>query len=619
MLGTLKSPKDLHAMSNKQLKLLAQEIRTCIMHTVTENGGHLSSNLGTVDLTVALYSVFDAPEDKIVFDVGHQAYAHKLLTGRYGFFSTLRKKGGISGFPRASESEYDAFTAGHASTSISAALGMARARDLMGDKYHVVAVIGDGALTGGMSYEALNDAGQSKMPLIVILNDNAMSISKNVGALSTYLTLLRQSCLYMGMKQGVRGAMGHLPLVGGGILRTLRKLRDMIKRLFVDDRYFTALGFTYLGPVNGHDIKKLKKVLQRAKRFRVPVLIHVATQKGKGFSAAEKSPDAYHGVSVDTIDGNDRPSVRTFGRAMAEELIDMAQSDIRVTAVTAAMPQGTGLDAFQAQFPDRFFDVGIAEEHAVTMAAGMAFMGMRPYVALYSTFSQRAFDQMLMDVCLPNLPVTLLIDRAGLVGEDGATHQGAFDLSMLRMMPNMIIASPRDVRDLKRLLHLSCRVASPMAIRYGKEAGDMGASMEETEPLKVGEWELLLSGNDVTVLAVGRMVEKALAAAIELNGKGISCGVVDARFVKPMDDHMLREVLSSGTLVVTMEENVESGGFGAGVLEKNALWKTGAQVFVIALPDRFIEHASVSEQAEELGFMPVQLAQTIQNRLKAGA
>ena len=617
-LENINDPSDIKKLNIKQLRALAEELRTEIIKVVSDRGGHLASNLGMVELTLAIHYVFDAPEDKLVFDVGHQCYAHKLLTGRYQGFQKLRGKGGVSGFPQAEESEYDAFTAGHASTAISAALGMARTRDIMGSDYSVVALVGDGALTGGMCYEALNDAGQSGARMIVILNDNAMSISRNVGAMSNYLTGLRQSVTYRAIKRGIRRGLNRIPHVGMPVFRFLEKVRDFLKSLFVDGKFFDALGFAYIGPIDGHDIKHLIRVLRRARDSRdpEPVLIHAVTQKGRGYTPAEEHPDEYHGVAPFLVESGEarKSGGIAMGQVAARQLAELAENDIRICAVTAAMAGGTGLDVFGEKHPQRFFDVGIAEEHAVTMAAGMASQGMKPYVGIYSTFLQRAYDQIAMDVCRNGLPVTFLIDRAGLVGGDGATHQGVFDLSYLRSIPNLVIASPRDVRDLKKLVALSATLDQPMAIRYPKNGEDMGPGIQAQRDFGIGEWELLSSG-DVMIFAVGRMVQLAMQATIELMGKGVSAGVADARFIKPMDERLLTEQARKAKLVVTVEENVLAGGFGEGVLD--ALSRAGIETPTLCLgvPDRFVSHASTDEQLEACGLTPLKITDSILKRL----
>ena len=611
-------PAALKGMSTAQLRELCAQLRIQIMEAVTRHGGHLASNLGVVELTVALHYVFDFPRDKLVFDVGHQCYAHKILTGRgEALREGLRTEGGVSGFARASESEFDAFSAGHASTSISAALGMARTRDLMKDDYHVVAVVGDGALTGGMCYEALNDAGQSGSRLIVVLNDNEMSISRNVGALSKYLTGMRQSRGYRAFKRGVRQGLERIPHVGAGMFRFVEKLRDLLKVPFVDGKFFEALGFHYIGPVDGHDLKTLIRTLRRAKEDDKPLIVHVCTTKGKGYYPAESHPDAYHGVAPFLVEAATarQEAVVSCGSVAAQELAALADTDIRICAVTAAMPTGTGMVQFAQRHPDRFYDVGIAEEHAVTMAAGMASVGMKPYVAVYSTFLQRAFDQIASDVCLSAQPVTLLVDRAGLVGADGATHQGVYDLSYLSMLPGMVVAAPRDVRDLKRLIRLSAEYDGPMAIRYPKDAQDMGARMESHGALQIGQWELLSDGEEVMFLAVGRMVQVAMQAAIELMGKGVRAGVTDARFVKPIDEALARRA-AAAKLVVTLEENVLSGGLGERVMEFYAREALRTPVLPLGVPDRFVEHAQVERQIQSCGLDAMSVAQRVLSRVK---
>jgi len=615
LLERIHTPEDLTGLSIPQLEELAGEIRRRLIETVMRQGGHLASNLGVVELTIALDYVFHDPEDRLIFDVGHQSYVHKLLTGRQENFERLRQRGGLSGFTRSTESEYDAFSAGHAGTAISAALGMARARDLMGASHSVVAVVGDGAMTCGMCYEALNDAGHTRTPMIVVLNDNEMSISPNVGALSGHLTALRQSLPYTKTKKAIKYGLERIPLVGRPLARGMRRVRNAIKSLLMEDRFFSALGFRYLGPVDGHDIARLIVQLERAKHENRPVLLHVVTQKGRGHEASEQRPDVYHGVPPGYVETEDVEIAAANGRVAVDELISMAESDIRIMALTAAMPLGTGMNVFASRFPERFCDVGIAEEHLITTAAGMAAAGLKPYVAIYSTFLQRAYDQLLHDVCLEGLPVTLLIDRGGLVGQDGATHQGVFDLSYLRQMPGMVVASPRDVRDLKRLMRLSMKLDGPMAIRYPKSGEDMGARLSSSADLKVGEWESLLGGQDVLILAVGRMVRPALRVAIDLLGLGISCGVTDARFIKPMDEEKLRAAAAEHKLLVTLEDNVLSGGFGSGVAEWLCDHGFTTPLLRLGVPDRFIEYGMISEQTQECGLDAESVRAAIINRM----
>ena len=613
MLETIHSPEQLKALSLDQLPALAEEIRRELIETVQRQGGHLASNLGVVELTLAIHYVFDLPEDRLVFDVGHQSYVHKLLTGRQEGFKHLRERGGVSGFTRISESDYDAFTAGHASTALSAALGMARARDLMGGHNQVIALLGDGALTGGMCYEALNDAGQTHTRMIVILNDNEMSIAKNVGAMANHLTAMRQSTVYTHLKHSVKSGLAHLPQ-GEQATARVHRFKSRVKSLVVEDHFFDALGVDYYGPIDGHDIPRLIKLLTRAKDSDGPILLHVITRKGKGFPPAEEHPDLYHGISpARPADHESDPPCN--GQIAAAQLIKLAETDVRIVALTAGMPQGTGLSAFAEQFPDRFYDVGIAEEHMITMAAGMAASGLLPYVGVYSSFLQRGYDQLIHDVCIEHLPVRLLIDRAGLVGADGATHQGLFDLAMLRQMPGMIVASPRDVRQLRRLIELSRDVDGPMAIRYPKDGDDVGTAIGSHERLAVGVWEELAEGGDCVILAVGRMVQTALLTAIELSAFGITCGVVDARFVKPLDMALLRKCASSNRLLVTLEDGILPGGFGSAVLEALASDRRSVPVLNLGVDDRFIEYGTVSQQMEECGLTPPQIASAIRERL----
>lgn len=604
MLKDIQNPSQLKKLSIRELEALAAEIREELIQTVSETGGHLASNLGIVELTLAMHYVYDCPEDKFVFDVGHQSYVHKLLTGRYERFSTLRTQGGLSGFPDADESVYDTFVAGHASTAISAALGLARTRDIMHGENHIVAVVGDGALTGGMCYEALNDAGQSKTPMTVILNDNEMSISPNVGALRHYLDGLRQSKSYRAFKRGVRRWLEKIPKIGVPIFHLIEKLRDALKLLFVDGQFFEALGFVYLGPIDGHDIKHMIRVLKRAREDQRPVLVHVLTQKGKGYRPAENHPDEFHGVAPFYIEsGKSRSSTPSVscGKIVAHQLSEAADSDIRICVSSAAMVAGTGMEEFQKNHPDRFFDVGIAEEHAVTMAAGMASAGMKPYVAIYSTFMQRCYDQMMNDVCRCNLPVTFLLDRSGFVGADGKTHQGLYDLSYMRSMPNLVIAAPRDVRDLKKLVDLSISLNAPMAIRYPKEGLDLGAGMAAQQELKVGEWELLSDGTDVVFFAAGPMVQTAMQASIELMGKQIQAAVVDARFIKPMDETLLLKKSKEARMVVTLEENTVMGGLGEGIAHVLAAHHCVKPMLILGAPDDFVAQGSISEQRGACG------------------
>ena len=596
--------EELARMTADERRDLAARLRERIITTVKRQGGHMASNLGAVELTIALHTVFDFHTDRLVFDVGHQCYAHKLLTGREASFEHLREQGGASGFPRRDESDEDAFGAGHASTAISAALGLASARDLMGQSHSVIALVGDGALTGGMCYEAMNMAGHGGTPLIVILNDNEMSISRNVGALARHLSGLRQSVGYRHTRDAVKKGVEAIPLVGMPLSRFVQAIKRAVHSLLIGEEFFESLGFSYYGPIDGHDTEKLIKALKRAKAIQKPVLLHVLTRKGIGYPPAEKEPDKYHGVSP--AGSPRRPS---FASSMCRELISMAQSDPAVCALTAAMPGGTGLEPFRAQFPNRFFDVGIAEEHMVTMAAGMAASGMRPYVCVYSTFLQRGYDQVIHDVCLQNLPVTFLIDRAGLCGADGATHQGVFDLSFLRQIPGLTVAAPRSAAELRALMRLSRSLPGPMAIRYPKDAPDDGK--EALPPISSGSWETLRAGTHCAILAVGpNMVSSALSAADMLKDAGLSVAVINARFIKPLDNHCLASL--DGMPIVTLEENTVLGGFGSAVREA-----AHGPVLTLGVPDRFISHATVAQQIEECGLDAKKVADCVKNFISA--
>ena len=617
MLKDIHTPNDIKKYDYRQLDALAAELREKIVATVACNGGHLSSNLGVIELTLALDYVLDYPDDRIIFDVGHQAYAQKLLSDRVERFDTLRRKDGISGFPSMREDKNDAFTSGHASTSIPAALGYCRARDLKGGKEAVVAVIGDGALTGGMSYEALNDAGQSGTDLIVIINDNEMSISRNVGALSMHLTGMRQSRFYRSFKSSARSVLAKVPVVGMPLFRVIEKIRDVLKALVIGENMFDTMGFKYIGPVDGHDIKKLVKAMRVAREAGGPVVIHTVTKKGKGYAPAEKEPDKFHGPGpFDVSTGMAMtPPPHTCGDEAARILADAAQNDKRICAITAAMPTGTGFVRFGTRHPERFFDVGIAEEHAVTMAGGLAASGFKPYVAIYSTFLQRAYDQIVNDVCMNMLPVTFMIDRAGLVGADGMTHNGVLDLSYLRTIPGMTIAAPRDIRILRRMVEWSVGYDKPLAIRYPKDAIDMGAGMERAGKIVPGKWELLMDG-DIMIIAAGSMVQPALMASMALHARGISAGIVDAMFIKPMDKAMLRMIAEKHTLIVTLEENGVIAGLGEGVIHELCDMGFRPDVLMLGVPDSFVAHGTRAEQLKECGLEPEMIADAVERRIR---
>lgn len=619
LLNRIEKPEDVKALTVRELEQLASELRHFIIDTVSQNGGHLAPNLGTVELTLALYSVFSFPEDKLVWDVGHQAYTHKILTGRRDAFKTLRKKGGITGFPNRSESVYDAFGVGHASTSISAALGMALARDAKGEKNQVIAVIGDGALTGGESFEALNNAGDLGTKLIVILNDNEMSIDANVGAMSEYLSRIRIAPQYARAKRDMGSLLMSIPHIGDKVYKTASHLKDGVRSVLVPGSLFEEMGFHYIGPIDGHNIGLLEEVLASAKEMEGPVLIHIHTVKGKGYKPAEQAPEKFHGVGC--FDPSTGKSAKKAGCApsytsvFSKALIDLAKDRPDILAITAAMPSGTGLKAFGQAYPKRFFDVGIAEEHAMTLAAGMAAAGMHPVIALYSTFAQRAYDQLIHDVCLQNLPVTLCLDRAGLVGEDGPTHHGVFDLSYLRQMPNMCVMAPKDEEELRHMLATAIAIEGPAAVRYPRGAG-LGVPLTDSlETLPVGKAEVLQEEGTIAFLAVGTMVEKAKEAAAILKEEGIEAAIVNMRFIKPLDTELLGEMARTKKLLITAEENVLAGGFGSAVAEYLADHGIEVPLLRFGIPDRFIEQGTRRELLSLCGLQPDEMAERIRERL----
>ncbi len=611
-LEDIHSPQDIKNLSYGELEILAKEIRKEIVNTVSKRGGHLASNLGVVELTMALHRVFDTPQDQIVFDVGHQSYVHKLLTGRYNLFHTLRGFGGLSGFPKRNESEYDVFETGHASTAISAALGLARARDLLGQDHHVIAVVGDGALTGGLCYEALNDAGNSETRLIVILNDNEMSIAPNVGALSRHLTDIRISKGWTSAKKNVKQHLEKLPRV----YRITKRAKDMIKSIFVDEGFFSALGFHYFGPIDGHDLKSLEHTLKLVKDYDQPVVIHVLTKKGYGYDKAEEMPEAFHGTPpfyVETGDVRKAGTLPSFGKVMATELTDMAKHDPHIVAITAAMPAGTGLSIMEESLPNRVLDVGIAEEHAVTMAAGMATGGMKPYFAVYASFFQRSFDQVIHDVCMQHLPVTFLLDRAGLVGEDGATHHGVYDMASLLPIPGMTILAPRDLSELRCMVRWSGTFRAPLAIRYGRQSVDLSEHYPCTA-FTLGHWEQMEQGQDCVLLAVGSMVEIALAVRELLMKHHIEAEVINCSTVKPMDEEMLRRLAKKP--MITLEEHVLTGGFGSAVSSFCVSEELQGPIMSFGIPDMYVQHGRREQLLKYLGLTPRQIGQRIRITLE---
>lgn len=592
-------PQKLKSMTEHELELLSYEIRQTLLDTVSVTGGHLSSNLGVVELTIALHTVFDTPKDKIIWDVGHQAYVHKMLTGRSGKMNTLRTYGGISGFPRLEESVHDMYASGHSSTSISAAFGYAVARDLNHDDYSVVAVIGDGALTGGIAYEALNNVGQSNRPMIVILNDNEMSISENVGGMSQYLGRLRASHAYLEFKKKVKHAVKGIPKYGEGLYSGMEHIRDSLKYAVVSGAIFEEFGFKYFGPIDGHSIHDLIQAMQFAKNMQQPVLLHVVTKKGKGYRNAENNPSKFHGIGAFDLNTGELLSVAknyTYSQIFGKKIVQIAHNDPRVVAISAAMVEATGLNRFQEKFPERLFDVGIAEQHAVSFAAGMALNGMKPVVAIYSTFFQRAYDQILIDVCMQNLPVIFAIDRAGNVGNDGETHNGQFDLSYLSHMPNLTIMAPKDGSELAEMLEYAFTLNGPCAIRYPRgEAEDLDTEKKEHSPID-GKIEVLSEGNDGVLLAIGKMVESAIKAKLILKQKGLDFGVVNARFIKPLDEDGILSCVNTKKTVITLEDNAIIGGFGSEVCKLlKEKGNPSQKLLQIGWPDVFISQGKVSE------------------------
>ena len=596
ILEKIKEANDVKQLSLSECEQLAQEIRDFLIRSLSETGGHLASNLGVVELTIALHRFLHFPEDKLVWDVGHQAYTHKILTGRKEQFATLRKTGGLSGFPKRKESDCDAFDTGHSSTSISAGLGLVQARDLKGENYQVVSVIGDGALTGGMAYEALNNAAELKKNFIIILNDNEMSITRNVGGMSSYLDHIRMAAPYTELKMGVTNALKKIPKVGDGMVDALHKTKSSIKQLVIPGMLFENMGLTYLGPVDGHDMRQLGKVLQEAKRKKGPVLIHVLTEKGRGYEPAMRHPARFHGAAPYEIEtglpkSNGNPSYTDIFSTVMRKFGDREPD---VVAVSAAMVPGTGLKRFGNMFPERLFDVGIAEEHAVTFAAGLALGGLRPVVAIYSSFLQRAVDQILHDVCMQNLPVVFAVDRAGLVGSDGETHHGCFDLSYLSMMPNMTVMAPKNKWELSDMLKFAIRQKSPVAIRYPR--GEAYTGLEDYRAsIEMGKAEILEKGKEIAILAVGNMVRTAVQVTENLRNCGYEPTLVNMRFVKPLDMDLLEILREDHSLIVTMEENVKSGGFGEQVMTYYGSRLHSPAVRIVAIEDKFVPHGSVED------------------------
>jgi len=594
ILDKYKDINEIKEMDLDKLYLFSKELREFLIDQVSKTGGHLASNLGVVELTISLYNVFNFNQDKLIWDVGHQSYVHKILTGRASKFDTLRQFQGLSGFPKRAESSFDIFETGHSSTSISAALGMARARDLKGEKYDVVAVIGDGSLTGGMAYEALNDVGEGKTKLIIVLNDNQMSIGKNVGGMSSYLNEIRFDPKYSKIKVEVNSTLNKTA-VGKSLAKAMKKVKGSIKQFVVPGMLFEDMGIKYMGPIDGHNIKELSKVFKLAQKTIEPVIIHVVTTKGKGYDYAEKNPDKFHGIGPFDCDSGevDAVSKMTYSKAFGEELINLAEKDERIVAITAAMKDGTGLSKFSSRFKKRFFDVGIAEQHAVTMSAGMASNGLKPVFVVYSTFLQRAYDQILHDVCIQKLPVIFAIDRAGLVGEDGQTHQGIFDLSYLSHMPNLTIMSPKNILELRAMLGWSFKQNEPIAIRYPRGGDEVNTLLPPIDNIRKGKWQVLSTEGNIVIFATGKMVQRAILVREKLNKMGIKISVVNACFIKPIDKELINDFVLKDYSIVTLEDNVLHGGLGSLVLEHINKLNRKVKIINLGFDDMFIEQGKV--------------------------
>ena len=609
LLDQIKEPNDIKTIDPQDLNLLAEEIREFLIQKISLTGGHLGSNLGAVELTMALHLALDLPEDKIIWDVGHQSYTHKLLTGRREGFETLRKLGGMSGFPKRKESDCDSFDTGHSSTSISAGLGLVKARDLQGEDHTIVSVIGDGSITGGMAYEALNNAAQLETNFIIILNDNNMSISENVGGMSKYLNNIRTADSYLNIKEGIYNKLQGVPAV----VEKIRRAKSSFKQLVIPGMLFENMGITYLGPVDGHDVRGMLRVINEAKRVKGAVMIHVLTQKGKGFAPAERHPARFHGAEPFDVETGIPSKPRTtanYTDIFSTVMTKLGQRNEKVVAITAAMPDGTGLKRFHNMYPDRFFDVGIAEQHAVTFAAGLAAGGLIPIVAIYSSFLQRAYDQILHDVCIQNLPVVFCVDRAGLVGSDGETHQGIFDLSYLSSIPGMSIMAPKNKWELSDMLKFAVELGKPIAIRYPR--GEAYAGLKEYRAsIEYGKGEWIYREKEILLLAVGSMVKTAEEVWAALKEQGYECSLVNARFVKPIDEDLIREALSEHSLIVTMEENVASGGFGEKVRAYVDSLETTSEVFTVTIPDEYVEHGNVEALKKEIGIDVVSITARI--------
>ncbi|MEG2122790.1 MAG: 1-deoxy-D-xylulose-5-phosphate synthase [Clostridium sp.] len=620
ILEEINGPEDVKKLNDIQIEELTEEIRTFLIEKISHTGGHLASNLGVVELTIALYLAFDLPTDKIIWDVGHQSYTHKILSGRKENFDGLRQYGGLSGFPKRKESPFDSFDTGHSSTSISAGLGMAMGRDVLGETYSIVSVIGDGALTGGMAYEALNNAARMKKNFIIVLNDNNMSISENVGGMSRYLSNLRAGQGYNELKKSVAGTLSRIPKIGSDLVDTLLRTKNSIKQLLIPGMWFENMGITYLGPVDGHDVNGLVKIFKEAKKMDHAVLIHVVTKKGKGYRPAEKNPSAFHGVEpfdIETGKPLNQKMYPSYTDVFAKEICRMAEINPRLVALTAAMPDGTGLKRFSKMYPDRFFDVGIAEEHGVTTAAGMAAAGLKPVVVVYSSFLQRAYDQILHDVCIQNLPVLFCVDRAGLVGSDGETHQGIFDLSFLSTIPNMSVMAPKNLWEFQEMLIFGIDYEGPMAIRYPRGQAYRGLK-EFLAPIEYKKSEILYEEESIALLAVGSMVSTAEHIRNKLKDMGHPCTLVNGRFIKPVDTDVVDRLAKNHRYIVTLEENVLRGGYGEEITSYVQKHYPGIKVVNIALPDAYVEHGNVTRLRSDLGIDSDSILEKLKRELLDG-
>ena len=610
ILDKVNMPEDLRKLNIEEKEKLCKEIRKLIIDITSKNGGHVASNLGVVELTVAIHSIFNTPEDKIIWDVGHQCYVHKILTGRKKEFEKIRQFKGISGFPKICESEYDNFNTGHSSTSISIATGMARARDILKQKHEVIAVIGDGSLTGGMALEALNDAGSSKTNIKVILNDNEMSISKNVGGIPLYLSKIRTKTGYTRSNRKIKEITNKIPVIGMPIVSFAHYTKQVIKRAIIPNMYFEDIGFKYLGPVDGHNIKKLEDILQRSQRIEGPVLIHVITKKGKGYKLAEENPDKFHGISAYDKQTGKTTKNKDYSQVFGNKLINLANKDKKIVAVTAAMKDGTGLTEFAKKFPDRFFDVGIAEQHALGLIAGMAKAGLKPVMPIYSSFLQRGYDQIVHDIAISSIPVTICIDRAGIVGNDGETHQGIFDLSFLSSIPNIVIMAPKNFEELEKMLEFAVNANKPVFIRYPR--GGENYKFEKTEKINLGEAEIIQEGTDLSIIAIGKMVGKAKQITDMLPDKKIE--IINTRFLKPLDEKTIIKSIEKTKHVITIEDNLLKGGLASAVLEtinKNEL--ENIKIKTYGYDDIFIEHGTVEELEDKYGLTAKKISEDIQN------